>query len=69
VEYRHLADIQDIETVAEYVESFAILDCQREMGVRYALGYAIGRPVPLAEFFALSEPIQGDSVYDIPQRT
>ena len=35
-------------TVAEYVESEAILERLREIGVDYAQGYAIERPTPLA---------------------
>ena len=34
-------------TVAEFVESQAILDRLREIGVHYAQGYAVGYPVPL----------------------
>lgn len=34
-------------TVAEFVESQAILDLLREIGVHYAQGYAVGYPVPL----------------------
>lgn len=39
-----------IETVAEQVESGAVLDKLREIGVDYAQGYHIARPVPMAEF-------------------
>lgn len=35
------------ETVAEFVESQAILERLREIGVHYAQGYAVGYPVPL----------------------
>lgn len=35
------------QTVAEFVESQAILDLLREIGVHYAQGYAVGYPVPL----------------------
>lgn len=35
------------ETVAEFVESQEILDLLREVGVHYAQGYAVGRPMPL----------------------
>ena len=34
-------------TVAEFVESQAIFDLLREIGVHYAQGYAVGYPVPL----------------------
>ncbi|WP_440223197.1 EAL domain-containing protein [Dokdonella sp. MW10] len=35
------------ETVAEYVESRAILDCMRRIGVDWAQGYVIGKPQPI----------------------
>jgi diguanylate cyclase (GGDEF)-like protein len=42
-----LAKTLSIETVAEYVESEAILAAVRKLGVDYAQGYAIGMPQPL----------------------
>ncbi len=36
-----------LQTVAEYVESAAILDKLREIGVDYAQGYAIHKPCPI----------------------
>ena len=38
-----------IATVAEYVETAAIKDYLRGLGVRYGQGYAIARPAPLEE--------------------
>ncbi len=37
------------QTVAEFVESEAILDCLREIGVDYAQGYHIRRPAPIEQ--------------------
>ena len=42
-----LARTLSIETVAEYVESDAILQAVRRLGVDYAQGFAIGKPQPL----------------------
>ena len=42
------------QTIAEFVESEAILEKLREIGVDYAQGYGIGRPEPLKQ---LVEPI------------
>ena len=42
-----LAKGYSIDTVAEYVETQAIADKVRELGVDYAQGYAFGRPEPL----------------------
>lgn len=38
------------QTVAEFVENAATLELLREIGVDYAQGYGIGRPVPLGDF-------------------
>ncbi|MDH3689299.1 MAG: EAL domain-containing protein [Gammaproteobacteria bacterium] len=37
------------KTIAEFVENDAILEKLREIGVDYAQGYGIGRPMPLTE--------------------
>jgi EAL domain-containing protein (putative c-di-GMP-specific phosphodiesterase class I) len=42
-----------IETVAEFVESQAIIDKLNEIGIDYAQGYAIGYPKPLQQFSLL----------------
>ena len=42
-----LAKTLSIETVAEYVETEAILTAVRRLGVDYAQGFAIGKPQPL----------------------
>ena len=38
-----------VDTVAEFVETQAIADAVRDLGVDYAQGYAFGRPEPLRE--------------------
>ena len=38
-----------LSTVAEFVESAAILECLQEIGVDYVQGYHLGRPGPLSE--------------------
>jgi EAL domain-containing protein (putative c-di-GMP-specific phosphodiesterase class I) len=42
----------DLETVAEYVETDAIKDLITKIGVDYAQGYGVGKPVPLEEVLA-----------------
>lgn len=42
-----LARGMSVDTVAEYVESEAIAERVRELGVDYGQGYAFGKPVPL----------------------
>lgn len=37
-----------LQTVAEFVESQASLDCLQQLGIDYAQGYFIGQPQPLA---------------------
>ena len=44
-----------IRTIAEFVENDAILAQLREMGVDYAQGYGIGRPMPMADYFRAME--------------
>jgi diguanylate cyclase (GGDEF)-like protein len=39
-------------TVAEYVEDQAIIDVLRAIGVDYAQGYGIGKPMPMNDFLA-----------------
>ncbi|PPD10589.1 EAL domain-containing protein [Methylophilus sp.] len=41
-----------IQTIAEYVEDEATLDCLKEMGVAYAQGFYLNRPLPLSEALA-----------------
>lgn len=43
-----VAKVMDLQTVAEYVESDASLELLTEIGVDYAQGHAISRPIPLA---------------------
>ncbi|MDH3374124.1 MAG: EAL domain-containing protein [Gammaproteobacteria bacterium] len=44
-----VARVMDLETVAEYVESKKTRKLITELGVDYAQGHAVGKPVPLAE--------------------
>ena len=39
------------QTIAEFVEDFTVIEKLREIGVDFAQGYGICRPMPLAEFF------------------
>lgn len=45
--FNRIAHAMNIETVAEFVEDEAILGKLREIGVDYAQGYGISRPVPI----------------------
>ncbi len=49
---RDVARVMGIETVAEYVETEAIVTVLRELGIHYGQGFALGRPVPLDELDA-----------------
>ncbi len=44
-----LGHVMGIRTIAEYVESTAVLERLRSLGVDYAQGFAISRPLPLEE--------------------
>jgi diguanylate cyclase (GGDEF)-like protein len=43
-----LADVMSIDTVAEYVETSAVAEEVRNLGVDYGQGYAFGQPEPLS---------------------
>lgn len=45
----------DIKTVAEFVEDEDILQVLAEIGVEYAQGYHIGKPMPIAEAIELQQ--------------
>jgi EAL domain-containing protein (putative c-di-GMP-specific phosphodiesterase class I) len=38
-----------LQTVAEFVETRASLECLREIGIDFGQGYFIGHPQPLAQ--------------------
>ena len=45
-----IGHLMNIETVAEFAESEEILEKLKLVGVGYAQGYAIQRPIPSEEF-------------------
>ncbi len=45
----HVGQTLNIKTIAEFVENKETLEALREIGVDYAQGYSIAKPVPLAE--------------------
>ena len=44
-----LGHVMGIQTVAEFVETPAILEALRQLGVDFAQGYALSEPVPLVD--------------------
>jgi EAL domain-containing protein (putative c-di-GMP-specific phosphodiesterase class I) len=44
-----VAKVMDLETVAEYVENEKTRKLVAELGVHYAQGHAIGKPMPLED--------------------
>ncbi|MFO7593108.1 MAG: EAL domain-containing protein [Pseudomonadota bacterium] len=44
-----IGHVMGMETIAEFAENMPIIEALREMGVDYAQGYGISRPVPLDE--------------------
>jgi EAL domain-containing protein (putative c-di-GMP-specific phosphodiesterase class I) len=56
---RAIAEIARVtakRTIAEYVESEAILNQLLELEVDYAQGYAIDRPTPIEQYFVVPAP-------------
>lgn len=47
-----VAQVMGLHTIAEFVETPAVLEHLRAIGVDYAQGYALGYPVPLEEYLA-----------------
>ena len=47
-----VARVMELQTVAEYVETDEAKDLVATLGVDYAQGYAVGKPVPLEEVLA-----------------
>jgi PAS domain S-box-containing protein/diguanylate cyclase (GGDEF)-like protein len=43
----HIAHVMGIQTIAEHVEDIAILECLKDLGIDYAQGYAVSKPLPL----------------------
>ena len=45
-----VAKVMNLETIAEFVEKPEIIDFLYTIGVDYAQGYAISKPIPIEEF-------------------
>ena len=43
----HIAHVMGIQTIAEHVEDITILECLKDLGIDYAQGYAVSKPLPL----------------------
>ena len=43
----HIAHVMGIQTVAEHVEDITVLECLKDLGIDYAQGYAVAKPLPL----------------------
>lgn len=54
----HIGHVMGKHTIAEFAESPATVDALRAIGVDYAQGYAIARPVPFEQFLD-AEPLRG----------
>ncbi len=51
----HIAGENDVQTIAEYVESEAVLEILRELNIDFAQGYLLGRPETLENLFEHKE--------------
>lgn len=43
----HIAHVMGIQTIAEHVEDITVLEVLKELGIDYAQGYAVAKPLPL----------------------
>lgn len=57
----HIGHVMGKTTIAEFVESEALLAVVREIGIDYAQGYAVGRPQPFC-MPTIAEPITGNAI-------
>ncbi|HJU50578.1 MAG TPA: EAL domain-containing protein, partial [Pseudogulbenkiania sp.] len=55
----HIGHVMGKHTIAEFVEHQGILDELKRMGVDYAQGYGVARPLPLADVIAQEFPPAG----------
>ena len=47
-----IGHVMGLKTIAEFVETEEILDSIRNLGVDYAQGYAISRPLPIDQIIS-----------------
>ncbi|HEU4773447.1 MAG TPA: EAL domain-containing protein [Lysobacter sp.] len=59
----------DFTTVAEFVETQAIADCLRELGVQWMQGYLYAKPQPLVDVLAAAGRGKSDLLPDTPPPT
>ncbi|MGE5154611.1 MAG: EAL domain-containing protein, partial [Bdellovibrio bacteriovorus] len=45
----HIGHVLGLQTIAEWAETPAVVESLRGMGVDYAQGYGVGRPIALSE--------------------
>ncbi|NNC68921.1 MAG: EAL domain-containing protein, partial [Gammaproteobacteria bacterium] len=44
-----VSQVRGLETIAEFVENSEIIRCIKDIGINYAQGYGISKPIPLSE--------------------
>ncbi|QMU60507.1 MAG: EAL domain-containing protein [Gammaproteobacteria bacterium] len=44
-----VSQVRGLETIAEFVENEDIIRCIKDIGINYAQGYGVGKPIPLSE--------------------
>jgi len=47
----HIGHVMEIKTIAEFVENGEIYKCIKNLGIDYAQGYYIAKPMPLTSLF------------------
>jgi len=57
----HIGHVMQIRTIAEFVETEAVMESLGTLGVDYAQGYHIARPAPLAQLLAEHPRLPGES--------
>ena len=57
-----IGHVMGLKTIAEFVENEEILEALRNLGVDYAQGYYLGKPLPLSQVFNGYTDIEGRAV-------
>jgi diguanylate cyclase (GGDEF)-like protein/PAS domain S-box-containing protein len=59
-----IGQVMGMKTIAEFVENDAIRDILKELGVNYAQGYGVAKPVPFDELLKQKDRINGSDFTD-----
>jgi EAL domain-containing protein (putative c-di-GMP-specific phosphodiesterase class I) len=59
-----IGQVMGMKTIAEFVENDAIRDILKELGVNYAQGYGVAKPMPFDELLKQTDRINRSGLTD-----